>query len=146
MKLEMTLPERPGFLHALPILNIFALMQMFFLIGPSLMSQSGMAVELPQSKFQMERYEDSLIITLGPGEPEPVIYLGREPVTRAELIERLEKLSQERVQSKAIVLLQTDASTPVGVEREIAELVLGKGFRVAVVGKNPPREPGPPSE
>lgn len=146
MKLEMTLPERPGFLHALPILNIFALMQMFFLIGPSLMSQSGMAVELPQSKFQMERYEDSLIITLGPGEPEPVIYLGREPVTRAELIERLEKLSQERVQSKAIVLLQTDASTPVGVEREIAELVLSKGFRVAVVGKNPPREPEPPSE
>jgi hypothetical protein len=39
---------------------------------------------------------------------------------------------------KAIVLLQTDTGTPVGVEREVTELVLDKGFRLALVGKNPP--------
>lgn len=138
MKLEMTLPERPGFLHAVPILNIFALMQLFFLLGPSLAMQSGVAVDLPPSRFQMERYEQSLVVTLGPGEPEPRIHLGRDPVTRAELSDRLDQLRSGGARTKAIVLLQTDAGTPVGAEREITELVLAKGFRLALVGKNTP--------
>lgn len=137
MKLEMTLPERPGFLHAVPILNIFALMQLFFLLGPALVLQSGVAVDLPPSKFQMERYQDSLVVTLSPGEPTPHIHFGREAVTQAELIERLDKLKAEGATTKAIVLLQTDSGTPVGVEREITDLVLGKGFRLAMVGKTP---------
>lgn len=138
MKLEMTLPERPGFLHAIPILNIFALMQLFFLLGPSLVMQSGVAVDLPMSKFQMERYQDTLVVTLGRGDPEPQLYLGRDPVTRIELSERLNTLRDAGAQTKAIVLLQTDASTPVGIEREITELIVEKGFRLALVGKNTP--------
>jgi biopolymer transport protein ExbD len=136
MKLEMTLPERPGLLHALPILNLFALMMFFFLLGPSLVLQSGVAVELPPSRFQMQRYQDALVVTLGPGEPTPRIHFGRDPVTISELSERLEKLHEEGASSKAIVLLQTDTGTPVGVEREVTELVLGQGFRLAIVGKN----------
>jgi biopolymer transport protein ExbD len=143
MKLEMTLPERPGFLHAVPILNIFALIQLFFLLGPSLVLQSGVAVDLPPSRFQMERYKESLVVTLGPGEPAPHIHLGRQPVTQAELSERLEKLRTEGAPTKAIVLLQTDTGTPVGVEREISEMVLSKGFRLAIVGKNLPSSSAP---
>jgi biopolymer transport protein ExbD len=145
MKLEMTLPERPGFLHALPILNIFALVQLFFLLGPALVSQSGVAVDLPPSRFQMERYQDSLVVTLGPGEPTPRIHLGRDAVTLAELSERLEKLRADGVSSRALVLLQTDAGTPVGVEREVTELALGKGFRLALVGKSTPATAQKPS-
>ncbi len=137
MKLEMTLPERPGFLHAVPILNIFALLLLFFLLGPALVLQSGVAVDLPPSKFQMERYQDALVVTLGPGEPGPRIHLGRDAVTPAELAERLDKLRADGAPAKTIVLLQTDTGTPVGVEREVTELALGKGFRVALVGKNP---------
>ena len=135
MKLEMALPERPGFLHAVPVLNIFALMQLFFLLGPSLVMQSGVAVDLPPSQFQMERYQDALVVTLGPGEPLPRIHLGRDLVTLDELTDALEKLRGTSAASKAIVLLQTDAGTPVGLEREVSERVLGKGFRLAMVGK-----------
>lgn len=138
MKLEMTLPERPGFLHAVPVLNIFALMQLFFLLGPSLVMQSGVAVDLPPSKFQMERYQDSLVVTLGPGEPEPRIHFGRDPVTLAGLADRLDKLRADGAQAKTIVLLQTDAGAAVGTEREVTELVLSKGFRLAMVGKTSP--------
>lgn len=145
MKLEMTLPERPGFLHAVPILNIFALLLLFFLLGPALVLQSGVAVDLPPSKFQMERYQDALVVTLGPGEPGPRIHLGRDSVTQTELAERLDKLRADGAPAKTIVLLQTDTGTPVGVEREVTELALGKGFRVALVGKNPSAAvvPGP---
>lgn len=144
MKLEMTLPERPGLLHAVPILNIFALMQLFFLLGPSLQMQSGMTVDLPPSRFQMDRYEESLVVTLGPDQPEPHLHLGREALTRQELAARLDKLSADGAQAKSIVLLQTDASLPVGAERELVEMILSKGFRVAIVGKTQaPVSPSP---
>ena len=138
MKLEMTLPERPGFLHAVPLLNIFALVQLFFLLGPSLVWQSGVAVDLPPSRFQMERYETPLVVTLGPGEPTPRIHFARDSVTLDELSGRLDKLREGGAQAKAIVLLQTDTGTPVGIEREVTEMVLAKGFRLALVGKNTP--------
>jgi biopolymer transport protein ExbD len=136
MKLEMTLPERPGLLHAVPVLNLFALMVFFLLLGPSLVLQSGVAVEMPPSRFQMQRYQDTLVVTLGPGEPLPRLHFGRDPVTMEQLSERLEKLHGDGASARAIVLLQTDAGTPVGTEREVTELVLEKGFRLAVVGKN----------
>jgi biopolymer transport protein ExbD len=135
MKLEMSLPERPGFLHAVPIVNLFALMQLFFLLGPSLILQSGVAVELPPSRFQMERFENSIVVTLRGGDGEAVIYLGREEVTLDGLAERLEKLRETAAQRTSLVLLKTDQSTAVGAEREVTELVLRKGFRLALVGK-----------
>lgn len=138
MKLEMTLPERPGFLHAIPIFNIFALLLLFFLLGPSLVLQSGVAVDLPPSRFQMERYESSLVVTLGPGEPDPRIHLGRDALTLTELADRLELLRADGAPTQTIVLLQTDTGTPVGTEREVTELILSKGFRMALVGKNSP--------
>lgn len=132
----MTLPERPGLLHAVPVLNVFALLWLLFLLGPSLSRQSGIAVDLPPSRFQLERFQDSLVVTLGPGDGAPRIHFGRDTVTMAELSGRLEKLRSEGASAKAIVLLQTDAGTPVGIEREVSELVLGMGFRLAVVGAN----------
>lgn len=136
MKLEITLPERPGLLHAVPILNLFTLLLFFLLLGPSLVMQSGVAVEMAPSRFQMQRYEDSLVVTLGPGEPLPRIHFGRNPVTMNELSARLEELQSKGASAKAIVLLQSDVGTPVGVEREVTEVILGKGFRLAIVGKS----------
>ena len=84
----------------------------------------------------MERYQDSIVVTLGPGEPGPRIHFGRDAVTLEELSARLDKLRADGAPTKAIVLLQTDTGTPVGIEREVTELVLGRGFRLALVGKN----------
>ena len=134
----MTLPERPGLLHAVPILDLFALLWLMVLLGPMLLQQSGVAVDLPPSRFQLERFQDTLVVTLGLGETEPRIHLGRDAVSFPELANRLDKLRSEGAPAKAIVLLQTDAGTPVGVERQVAEMVLGKGFRLAMVGANGP--------
>jgi hypothetical protein len=138
----MTLPERPGLLHAVPILNIFALLWLLFLLGPSLLRQSGVMVELPPSRFQLERFRDTLVITLGPGEGRPRIHLGRDAVDFAELTDRIEKIRLQGGAAKAMVLLQTDMGTPVGIERQVTEMVLGKGFRMALVGANVPEADG----
>ena len=47
MKLEMTLPERPGFLHAVPVLNLFALLLLFLLLSVS--SRLPAAKKLPEA-------------------------------------------------------------------------------------------------
>ena len=134
----MSLPERPGLLHAVPILDIFMFLWLLFLLGSSLLRQSGVTVDLPPSRFQLERFQDTFVVTLGPGEGAPRIHLGRDSVDIAELSTRLDQLRDDGVRAKAVVLLQTDAGTPVGIEREVAELILGKGFRLAVVGANMP--------
>jgi hypothetical protein len=109
-----------------------------FLLGPSLLRQSGVTVELPPSRFQLERYQETLVITLGPGEAGPRIHLGRDAVDLPGLEQRLETLRAEGAPSRAMVLLQTDAGTPVELERRVSEMVLEKGFRLALVGANQP--------
>jgi hypothetical protein len=103
----MSLPERPALLHALPVVNLFALLWMFHFAGASLTAKSGAR-----------------------------IYLGRELVDMATLESRLESLREQGAASRTIVLLQCDADAQVGAEREVGELILGKGFRLALTGSN----------
>ncbi len=141
MKLETTLDERPGFLHALPLFDLFITVTMLLLLGPIFLSQSGVTVELPASQFQMQRYQESIVVTLHSGKAEPQIYLGREAISLDELKSRLEVLKADEVMSRAIVLLKTDLGTPAGVQAEIMELILQLGFKVALVGKAEPEIP-----
>ena len=136
MKLESHLPERPGLLHATPVFDIFALLLLFFLMGPSLVLQSGVRVEPPPSRFQLERFEETLVVTLVAGavDAAPAIYLGREPMDAETLVARLAQLRDEGLATQAVVLLKSDERTPVRVEREIAEAILETGFRLALVG------------
>ena len=145
MKLEMTLPERPGFLHVLPVFNLFLLLLLFFMLGPSLVSQSGVIVDLPPSRFQLERFRDTLVVTLGAGQSAPSIHFQHHPMTLDELAARLDALRTEGAAAKAMVLLQTDAGTPVGHERAVAEVILSKGFRLAMVGQ-PAQKPQIPTQ
>lgn len=141
MKLETTLDERPGFLHALPLFDLFILVTMLLLLGPVFLSQSGVTVELPASQFQMQRYQESIVVTLHSGKSEPQIYLGREAITLEELRNRLEVLKADEVMSRAIVLLKTDIGTPTGMQSEIIDLILKLGFKIALVGKTEPEIP-----
>jgi len=139
MKLETTLEERPGFLHVMPLFDLFMVMTMLLLLGPMFLSQSGVSVELPVSRFQMQRYSDSIVVTLGPGGgTDPKLYIGRQAVTLEELRSYFEQLGTDETISRAMVLLKTDVNSPVGMEREITEIVLASGFKLALIGKPMP--------
>jgi biopolymer transport protein ExbD len=139
MKLESNLPERPGLLHAMPVFDIFALLLLFFLLGSSFVLQSGVRVDPPPSRFQLERFEETLVVSLvtGAADALPSIYFGRELVTAAELTERLAIIRQDGKAAQVVVLLRSDQFTPVIFEREIAESILDLGFRLALVGRLP---------
>ncbi len=143
MKLETTLEEKPGFLHALPLFDLFALATMLLLLGPMFLSQSGISVEVPSSRFQMQRYGDSIVVTVGQGDEKAPVYLGRQAVTLEGLGTRLDELRNDERMSRAIVLLKTDARTTVGMERKVTEMVLAAGFKLALVGDAKSSEPKP---
>lgn len=141
MKLETTLDERPGFLHALPLFDLFITVTMLLLLGPVFLNQSGVTVELPASQFQMQRYGESIVVTLHSGKNEPQIYLGREVVSLDELSSRLEVLKADEVMSRAMVLLKTDIGASAGMQSKIVDLVLRLGYKIALVGKTEPEIP-----
>lgn len=133
MKLESTLPERVGFLHAVPIVDLFALLLVAVMLGPSFITQAGVQVEMPVSRFQIARQADASVITITQGEP-PVFWLERERVTEEELIERLEGRRKASIQVP-VVHLRCDQHIPAEVERRVAELALQSGFRVYLLGR-----------
>ena len=134
MKLESTLPESPGFLFLVPAFNLFALLLVFFLLGPSFVSQSGVAVELPVSRFQMERQADTTVITVTAGDP-PGYWVEREPVSLGQLSERLDARRGSDSSPATTVLLRVDKGVPVEVQRNVAEIALQKGLRVYLLGQ-----------
>lgn len=134
MKLALSLPERPGLLHAVPVVDLMLLLWLVFFLSSALTRQSGMKVELPPSRFQLERYPDTHVVTLGHADGKPRIHFGRDAVSTDQLSAKLDALHAQGAAARSMVLLQTDAGTPVGIERQIAEMILAKGFRLAVVG------------
>ncbi|MDE0835969.1 MAG: hypothetical protein OSA84_06420 [Akkermansiaceae bacterium] len=140
MKLETTLEERPGFLHALPFFDLFMLVTILLLLGPMFLSQSGITIEVATSRFQMQRYPKSIVVTVGPGGRKASLYLGRESITLDELPERLSALKLDDDLARAIILLKTDVGTSVGMERLVSEMILGASFEMALVGRPEARE------
>jgi biopolymer transport protein ExbD len=140
MKLETTLEERPGFLHALPFFDLFMLVTILLLLSPMFLSQSGITIEVPTSRFQMQRYPKSIVVTVGPGGRKASLYLGRESITLDELPERLSALKLDDDLARAIILLKTDIRTSVGMQRLVSEVILGASFEMALVGRAETRE------
>ena len=132
MKLESTLPESPGFLIVIPAINLVALMLVFFL--PSLLSQSGVAVELPVSRFQLERQAGEAVVTITEDNP-PVYWLERQQVSLSQLSEQLDTRRQADSSPSSTVLLRVDKGVSVETQRTLAELALQKGFRVLLLGQ-----------
>lgn len=133
MKLVTTLPERVGFLHAVPILDLFALLLVALLLGQSFMNEAGVQVELPVSRYQVSRSTDAAVITLTGGNP-PVIWLDRDRLSESALAERL-ALMRDQSGAMPSVMIRSDRSVAAGDERRIAEVALAIGFRVYLLGR-----------
>jgi len=135
MKLESTLPERPGFLFMVPAFNLFALLLVFLLLGGQFVSQSGVAVELPVSRFQLERQAEATVVTITAG-AEPGYWLEREPVSLGQLSERLDARRGSESAPATSVLLRVEKGVPVETQRNVAEIALQKGLRVYLLGQS----------
>ena len=137
------MPERPGLLHALPVCDLFLVLWIVFVLGSALSRQTGIAVELPASQFQLERYSETVVVSIAPGEGQAQLYFGRDAVTFEALQKELKLLHDKGAQANTLVLLRTDQAAPVGAQRRVEEMALDLDFRVAVLGAEEPQKDAP---
>ena len=138
MKLEMTLPLTPGFLHMLPGLDIIALVLVFPLLGPSFVQQTGIDVQVHESPWRYEQMENPVGVTLGApvaGEATP-LWVNKKMVAIDQLEEEVARLRGEAGgDAITAAVIRADVSVPSGVEKDIINRILKLGLNCGIVGR-----------
>ncbi len=138
MKLEMTLPARPGFLHMLPGLDIIALILMFPLLGPSFVQQTGIDVRVHESPWRYEQMDNPIVVTLGAavGDEAVPVWVNKDQVSLGGLESAIDTLrSEEGGDAITTVVIRSDVSVPSGVEKEVVNRVIKLGLKCGLVGR-----------
>lgn len=135
MKLELTLPSKPGMLHALPGLDIIALVLVFPLLGSSFVQQAGIDVKLHESPWRYEQMESPIVITLGAGRNTPV-WINKTRVKLDELESEITRLrSEEGGNLITTAVIRSDVSVPSGVEKEVINRIRKLGLNCGLLGR-----------
>jgi biopolymer transport protein ExbD len=138
MKLEVTLPSTPGFIHMLPGLDIMALVLIFPLLGQSFVQQTGIDVRVHESPWRYEQMENPVVVTLGAaaaGEETP-LWINKNLVPIDSLEEEILKLrTGEGGESITTAVIRADVSVPSGVEKNVINRILKLGLNCGLVGK-----------
>ena len=120
-----------------PLVDVFGTLLVFFLLGSSLVMQSGVRVELPPSSFALQGLAEGHVLVISAGTP-PKILLDDAEVAPPELGKRLDAMARtdrERLGRVGAVVLKADRTTPHGLVIEVADAALARGFRVAVASQ-----------
>lgn len=133
MKLRSSLPHPPGFLFAIPLLNLFTVLLMCYVLGPSLQQKTGITVQLPTSTFPLERTLEAAVITMTV-EGLSQMYLDKKPVTFMELEKQLAIMAEEGALSGSSIVIMADRLVNSASLRQVAEACVRKGFRVVLAG------------
>ena len=135
MKLELTLPSSPGFLHALPGLDLIALVLMFPLLGSSFVRQTGMEVTVHESPWRYQQMDHPVVITLGIGADAPM-WINKKQILMADLETEIKRLQQKEggdVITTAVV--RSDVGVPSGIEKEVIIRIQKLGLNCGLVGR-----------
>ncbi|MCP5535996.1 MAG: hypothetical protein H7A51_07135 [Akkermansiaceae bacterium] len=138
MKLEMTLPSTPGFLHTIPGLDIIALILVFPLLGPSFVQQTGIDVQVHESPWRYEQMDNPVVVTLGASRDDAgtPMWINKNLVPMENLEAEIHKLrSEEGGDTITTAVLRSDVSVPSGVEKEVMNRILKLGLNCGLVGR-----------
>jgi biopolymer transport protein ExbD len=125
VKLESQLALTPRFLHLVPFLGVVMLLLTFYLLGSSVVMQSGIRVQPASSSSLLEPMPQAHIITVTAG-TNPHIYWNDKRVTLPELEK---SLGDERGKSRQ-VLVRADELAAYGLVVRVSELAFQHGYDV----------------
>jgi biopolymer transport protein ExbD len=132
MKLERSVRVR----GIVPLLagtaTVVLLLIYFLLLSPSFLMQPGVAVELPPSRFLLPAMQDPLVVSVTGG-PGGEVFFEDRAVEPAQLGGYLEA---RRTQSRQVVI-KADENAPLALVAKVTELVLERGFSVALAATQP---------
>jgi biopolymer transport protein ExbD len=135
VKLESQLQLSPRFMHLVPFLGVVMLLLTFFLLGSSMVMQSGVRVRPPTTASLLEPMPQAQVITVTAGR-QPAIYFNEQPVTLAELKEILDQPRKGQRQA----LIRADELAAYGAVITVSQLATEAGYEV-VLASAPPDVP-----
>lgn len=134
MKLEMTLPQRPGLLYVTPVIDILVLVLVFPLLGSSFTTDAGIELTLPDTGHRFDRMERSIVVTVK-GSDKQQIFINRRLVKERDLLEELEKEALNWQGGGAVgIIMRVDKRVPSGYKTLIGDRLLAEGYRVYDAG------------
>ena len=135
MKLQLTLPSRPGFLHTLAGLDIIALILVFPLLGPSFAQQTGIEVSVHESPWRLAQMDNPIVVTLGVGPGNP-LWVNKNEIPVEDLESEIQRLrSEEGGAAITTVLVRSDVDVSSGVDKEVINRILKMGLNCGLVGR-----------
>lgn len=134
MKLQMSLPQRPGLIYTMPVLDILVLVLVFPLLGSSFTTDAGIELTLPDTGHRFDRMERSIVVTVK-GSTEQDIFINRRLVKERDLLEELAKEAVSWQGGGAVgIIFRVDKRVPSGYKTFIGDQLLAEGYRVYDAG------------
>jgi biopolymer transport protein ExbD len=133
VKLRSHLDFRSEMMLVAPVVDVFATLLLFFLLGSSLVSPSGVRIELPPSSFSLQGLAEAHVLVVSAGTP-PKLLLNDQETNLDRLDTDLKDLAaadRNRLGRVSTLVLKMDQTTPHGLAMKVKNLALAKGFRVA---------------
>ena len=127
MKLTRSIHLNPFLIFIIPLVDLFFLLLLVFLVSSTFLVHPGISVNLPFSKFTLGPQKNPVIVSITAG-PYPLIYYRDQQIKLEELAHQLEA---DHVGDRSIII-QADRSTPQGSVIEVLNLCLEKGYSVVL--------------
>ena len=127
MKLTRSIHLNPFLIFIIPLIDLFFLLLLLFLISSTFLVHPGISVNLPFSKFTLGPQNNPVIVSIT-ASPFPVIYYRDQQISLEELARRL---AEDHAADRSIII-QADRLTPQGSVIEVMNLCLEKGYSVVL--------------
>jgi biopolymer transport protein ExbD len=127
MKLTRSIRLNPFLIFIIPLVDLFFLLLLLFLVSSTFLLHPGISVNLPFSKFTLGPQKNPVIVSITAG-PYPLIYYRDQQIRLEDLSHRLEG---DREADRSIII-QADRLTPQGSVIEVMNLCLEKGYSVVL--------------
>lgn len=131
MKLTMSLPERPGWIFAIPGFDFLALLLALVTLTGVVAREGLVEVKLPSSEFRGVRLgdENPVVVMLKSTAGEPRYFVGQIEVPEAQLGEVILKEAAER-ETRAVVM-QVDREASMAERQTLINIIARlKGLRI----------------
>jgi len=127
MKLNRSIHLNPFLIFIIPLVDLFFLLLLLFLISSTFLVHPGISVNLPFSKFTLGPQNNPVIVSIT-ASPFPAIYYRDQQISLEELTLRL---AEDHAADRSIII-QADRLTPQGSVIEVMNLCLEKGYSVVL--------------
>lgn len=129
MKLELSLPDRPGFLFYIPALDLLALLLAMLTLAGVAAKEGFVEVKVPPSSFRGDRLDDEnpVVVMVRERGDETIYYVSKKEVAAEALLSRIKEVADDR--KTQLVVLMMDEKSSVKRQQEVIDRVMSAGLR-----------------